>query len=133
MSKREHRRFTAKQKLEILREADQPGLRAFCTSVLEQRAPRYTVSEQLLVSSDEYRLDDRLKLSLPFEAKFCPGHPQRQSNSHRIASKPHRNSTVTVPGFQGMLVLPPPASSMFLRGPFEDWNAPSDIYTIVHI
>ena len=26
MSKREHRRFTAEQKLEILREADQPGV-----------------------------------------------------------------------------------------------------------
>ena len=26
MSKREHRRFTAEQKLEILKEADQPGV-----------------------------------------------------------------------------------------------------------
>jgi transposase-like protein len=26
MSKREHRRFTAEQKLEVLREADQPGV-----------------------------------------------------------------------------------------------------------
>ena len=28
MNKREHRRFTAEQKLEILREADQPGVTA---------------------------------------------------------------------------------------------------------
>ena len=30
MSKKEHRRFTAEQKLEILREADQPGVSEVC-------------------------------------------------------------------------------------------------------
>ena len=38
MSKREHRRFTAEQKLEILREADQPGVTATVSEVCRRHA-----------------------------------------------------------------------------------------------
>jgi transposase-like protein len=39
MSKREHRRFTAEQKLEILREAEQPGVTVSEVCRRHSRAP----------------------------------------------------------------------------------------------